>query len=116
MDCDCFITPENLLAHHYLFEPPPDVSPRNTFTVTVNLLKQLAKQSISSGYPVICPEMVKMVLNPKKDEDVRNHQKVREKGKVEDSFTKMKPTTVVLHCISRNQPSVKSRTDSEMNF
>ena len=82
MDCDCFITPENLLAHHYLFEPPPDVSPRNTFTVTVNLLKQLVKQSISSGYPVICPEMVKMVLNPKKDVDVLNHQKVPEKGRV----------------------------------
>ena len=82
----------------------------------MNLLKQLAKQSISSGYPVICPEMVKMVLNPKKDEDVRNHQKVREKGWVGNSFTKIKSTTVVLHCISRNQPSVKIRTDSKANF
>ena len=34
----------------------------------------------------------------------------------EDSFTKIKPTTVVLHCISRNQPSVKIRTDSKANF
>ena len=81
MDCDCFIMSVDLLASHYLFEVPPDVCHRKILAVSlVNFLKQLAKQLISSDYPVICPETAKM--QPRKVEGVQNHQKVREKGQV----------------------------------